>query len=200
VVLASGKEIKARRGVVVAADTAAAEAMLGEQLAAAPSKRTPGVGTCCLYYKAPKAPRSENILYLNGVGSGIVNNCCFPATVAPTYAPAGQALVSVSTLGTYDSMSEEQLFSTVRQELAQWFGPAEVASWEPLKLYRIPFAQPNQAPPTDFRRPVELGNSVFVCGDHRDSATLDGAIKSGRRAAEAVAAQKLVAAAQPLSV
>lgn len=43
-----------------------------------------------------------------------------------------------------------------------------------------------QAPPTDFSRPVSLGSGLFVCGDHRDSATLDGAIKSGRRAAEAV--------------
>ena len=45
-----------------------------------------------------------------------------------------------------------------------------------------------QAPPTDLRRPVALGGGLFVCGDHRDSATLDGALASGRRAAEAVLA------------
>lgn len=45
-----------------------------------------------------------------------------------------------------------------------------------------------QTPPTNFRRPVDLGNGVYVCGDHRDSATLDGAIKSGRRAADALVA------------
>jgi hypothetical protein len=37
---------------------------------------------------------------------------------------------------------------------------------------------------------VSLGGGVFVCGDHRDSATLDGALKSGRRAAEALLAGK----------
>lgn len=47
-----------------------------------------------------------------------------------------------------------------------------------------------QTPPTDFRRPVDLGNGVYVCGDHRDSATLDGAFKSGRRAAEALGAAR----------
>ena len=62
-----------------------------------------------------------------------------------------------------------------------------------------------QAPPTDFSRPVRLAEGLFVCGDHRDSATLDGALKSGRRAAEAVlagsasegqpSAQELVSAA-----
>ena len=45
-----------------------------------------------------------------------------------------------------------------------------------------------QAPPTDLSRPVQLAQGLFVCGDHRDTATLDGALKSGRRAAEAVLA------------
>ena len=43
-----------------------------------------------------------------------------------------------------------------------------------------------QEPPTDLMRPVQLGGRLYVCGDHRDHATLDGALKSGRRAAEAL--------------
>ena len=43
-----------------------------------------------------------------------------------------------------------------------------------------------QAPPTDFNRSVDLGQGMFVCGDHRDCATLNGALVSGRRAASAV--------------
>ena len=53
-----------------------------------------------------------------------------------------------------------------------------------------------QAPPTDLSRAVNLTNGLFVCGDHRDTATLDGALKSGRRAAEAVLA---ATAALPVS-
>lgn len=45
-----------------------------------------------------------------------------------------------------------------------------------------------QAPPTDLSRPVRLGSGLYVCGDHRTTATLDGALKSGRLAAEAVLA------------
>lgn len=56
-------------------------------------------------------------------------------------------------------------------------------------LCRIPFAQPNQSPPTNFKRPVSLGGKLYVCGDHRDSATFDAAIASGRRAAEALLAE-----------
>lgn len=59
-------------------------------LQASPSKPEAGVGTCNLYFKAPNAPFPDNILYLNGTGKGLVNNCCFPSTVAPSYAPPGQ--------------------------------------------------------------------------------------------------------------
>ena len=43
-----------------------------------------------------------------------------------------------------------------------------------------------QAPPTNLERPVSLGNSLYVCGDHREAATLEGALRSGLRAADAV--------------
>jgi hypothetical protein len=57
---------------------------------ASPSKPEAGVGTCNLYFKTPAAPLPDNVLYLNGTGQGLVNNCCFPSTVAPSYAPRGQ--------------------------------------------------------------------------------------------------------------
>ena len=46
-----------------------------------------------------------------------------------------------------------------------------------------------QAPPTNFQRSVDLGQGLFVCGDHRDCATLNGALVSGRRAAAAAASR-----------
>ena len=101
-----------------------------------------------------------------------------------------QALVSVSTIGTLDSMGEEELVAGVKSELSAWFGAGEVAAWRHLRTYRIPFAQPNQAPPTNLARPVALGGGLFVCGDHRYSATLDGALRSGRDAAAAVLAAR----------
>ena len=42
------------------------------------------------FCRAPSHPSAENILYLNGENRGIVNNLCFPATIAPSYAPPGQ--------------------------------------------------------------------------------------------------------------
>jgi hypothetical protein len=55
-----------------------------------------------------------------------------------------QALVSVSTIGTLDSLSDQELIDGVKAELGGWFGASEVAGWQHLKTYRIPFAQPNQ--------------------------------------------------------
>lgn len=161
-------------------------------------------------YRAPRAPLPEPMLYLNGDGRGIINNMCFPSTVSTSYAPPNAALVSVSTLGTHPELDDAQLEAAVRNELRAWWGE-EAATWEHLRTYRIPFAQPNQEPPTDLQRPVSLGGGVYVCGDHREAATLDGAtgstltsqsmlvvfqrityctgaLRSGRRAAEALLA------------
>ena len=55
-----------------------------------------------------------------------------------------QALISLSTIGTQSHMSDAQLAEKCKEEMAEWFGADEVASWKLLRVYRIPYAQPNQ--------------------------------------------------------
>ena len=55
-----------------------------------------------------------------------------------------QALVSLSTISTQPDMSDNELAEKCKAEMAQWFGAEEVASWQLLRIYRIPFAQPDQ--------------------------------------------------------
>ncbi len=50
----------------------------------------------------------------------------------------------MSTVGTFDNLSDAELEVEVRKHLSTWFGAKEVNSWTPLRTYRIPFAQPNQ--------------------------------------------------------
>lgn len=73
----------------------------------------------------------------------------------------------------------------MRVQLEGWFGP-EVARWRLLRIDRIQRALPRQT--VGWLEPVErrarLGARLFVCGDHRDMASLHGALRSGRRAAE----------------
>jgi predicted NAD/FAD-dependent oxidoreductase len=141
----------------------------------------------CLYFAAEKPPLEEPILVLDGDGVGPVNNLCVPSRVAPSYAPDGAALVSASVVDAAAGDAGDALEGAVRRQLEGWFGP-QVQSWLHLRTYRIHHAQPEQRPGTlePVERPVRLESGLFVCGDHRDTASLHGAMLSGRRAAEAV--------------
>jgi predicted NAD/FAD-dependent oxidoreductase len=77
--------------------------------------------------------------------------------------------------------------SNVRRQLSGWFGDV-VDGWRHLRTYRIAHALPAKLPPTldPADRAVRLGPGMFVCGDHRETASIQGALASGRRAAQAV--------------
>jgi phytoene dehydrogenase-like protein len=142
----------------------------------------------CLYFAAPRAPIQEPILVLDGDGAGPVNSVCFPSQVSPSYAPAGATLVSASVVGGAASdAGDAALEGAVRRQMAGWFG-AEARGWRHLRTYHIRHAQPEQRPGVlePIERPVRLEDGLFVCGDHRDTASIHGAMVSGRRAAEAV--------------
>jgi protoporphyrinogen oxidase len=141
----------------------------------------------CLYFAATSLPSDEPMLYLNGEKDGIINNLCFPTTIAPTYAPAHQHLVSVSVLGDANRSSTE-LEAQVRGELARWFGESvDTASWRHLRTYSIKHALPDQSPgvQNDFRG-HRLTERIFICGDYTENASINGALVSGRKAAEAL--------------
>ena len=192
-------KVTARSAVIVATEGPAAAAMLPSLNATSPSAPGAPVGTTCLYFAIDgPPPLSTPILYLNGDGGGMINNCCFPSTVASTYAPAGKSLASVSIVGVPSGIGDETLVETVRSELEAWFGAGKcegrngesppVKEWRHLKTYSIPYEQPNQETPSELERTTRLGDGAYVCGDHRSPATFDGAMMSGRIAAEAVVA------------
>jgi phytoene dehydrogenase-like protein len=140
----------------------------------------------CMYYVADYDPLGSPIVALNGDGSGVINNVCVPSSVAPSYAPAGSSLISVTILGIPDE--DEMRFETiVRSQLKSWFGQ-KVDSWRFFRSYRIHHALPSQAYPalSQPQRPVRIEQGLYVCGDHRDTASIHGALVSGRRAAEAI--------------
>ena len=142
--------------------------------------------TACVYFDAPASPLNAPILALDGDGEGPVNHLCVPSDVAPSYAPEGRALISANVPGT-PSLSDPALEAAVRAQLTGWFGEA-VREWRHLRTYRIEHALPAEAPPAldPSQRPVRLARGLYVCGDHRDDGSLQGALVSGRRAAEAV--------------
>ncbi|MEZ4905504.1 MAG: hypothetical protein R2822_28945 [Spirosomataceae bacterium] len=57
----------------------------------------------------------------------------YPSDIAPSYAPNGQALVSVSTQG-LTLVDEKKLTQHLLHELTDWFGE-EVKTWQHLRTY-----------------------------------------------------------------
>ncbi|MQM10588.1 hypothetical protein Taro_043483 [Colocasia esculenta] len=188
--LEGGEVIKGELGVIVAVEGPKTEQLLPWAAGREDRRRRPPRSTTCLYYCAERAPLREPILLLNGSGEGMVNNMFFATNVAPSYAPPGKTLVSVSLIGAAPAEVEgadKELAAEVARELGGWFGEGEVAGWRHLRTYRVAYAQPDQCPPTEVvgRDPRE-GDGVYLCGDHMRSATFDGALASGRAAAEAL--------------
>lgn len=140
----------------------------------------------CLYFAADESPLDEPILVLNGEGKGLVNNLCVPSDISSRYAPPGASLISATVLGSPE-LDECALTDAVRAELKGWFGE-QVEQWTHLKTYRIAHALPETGSQglAEPSRPVRLKAGLFVCGDHRETPSIDGALISGRRAAEAV--------------
>lgn len=140
----------------------------------------------CLYFATPTPPTPEPILMLDGEGEGPVNNLSVLDSVAPSYAPSGSSLISATVIDDRGA-SDAELEEAVRKQMARWFGEV-VKSWKHLRTYRIAHAQPEQQPPAlaEAEQAVKIEENLYVCGDHRDNASIYGAMVSGRRAAEAI--------------
>ena len=202
--LASG-EVMECDAVVIATEEPAARAILGEGVAPGgdevsgadvlgpPRQR---VGSTVVYYGFEGAPPVEEpLLVLNAdaaLDGQTVNTLCFPSAVSPAYAPPGCSLASVSVVGEVE-LPEAALEARVREQLAGWFGDAEIEGWCYLRSYVVPYAQPSQSPPTSgaragggFGGPTRLARGLYVCGDHRSTPSLNGALRSGREAAAAL--------------
>jgi len=107
-----------------------------------------------------------------------------PTAAAPEYSPDGRALVSSSVLDLDQSVAAER---AVRTHLSLLYG-TDTARWEQVGVVSVPYGQPAMTPPLDPRQPVRLASGRYVAGDHRDTASVQGALVSGRRAARAVLA------------
>jgi phytoene dehydrogenase-like protein len=184
VVQLEGGETVQGSQIVVATDAAGRTDLL-------PSSSTVQWNACTtLYFAAEQAPLDEPTLLLNGEGDagGPIGTMCVPSNVAASYAPAGSALISVTTSRAFPD--SDILRDQVRSQLTAWFG-AQVGRWEHLATYHIPRALPSFREARDpTKGTVErVGDNVIVCGDYLENPSIDGAMVSGRRAAEAVLAR-----------
>nr|WP_246314451.1 NAD(P)/FAD-dependent oxidoreductase [Kineococcus aurantiacus] len=140
------------------------------------------------WFGAASSPAPESrarLLHLDGDRTGPIVNTSVLSAVAPGYVLAGsdhRALVSAQVLGA-DTGAEVE--ARVREQLGRVYG-VDAAGWTRVAAHSLPHALPVVAPPFEGPRPVDVGDGVFVAGDHRENASLQGALVSGRRAADAV--------------
>ncbi len=175
VLLADGRRVWART-VVVATDGTTAATLL-------PGLATPQwqSGVTC-YFRAPIPLRSQPLLVVDGTGPQPCTMVALSA-VAPEYAPPGQSLVAATLPGRTEYGPDDERW--LRQRLAATYGTT-TTQWDTVAVYPIANALPFTPPGQPLRRPVRCGPGRYVCGDHRDTASVQGALVSGRRAAAAV--------------
>jgi phytoene dehydrogenase-like protein len=165
----------AARAVVVATDVDSADELIGGGL-----ERPKWKGVTTFYHAAALAPIDEPILLLDTDDSP-VNNTVVITAAAPSYAADQRALVATSVVHDGRPPWDE---AAVRSRLAVLYD-VSTAEWEHISTYDIPRALPAMPAPHNFRKSVRHGK-VFVCGDHRDTSSIQGALVSGERTALAV--------------
>jgi phytoene dehydrogenase-like protein len=165
------------RAVLLATDARAAAGLL-------PGLRVPDFHpVTVVHHTTDEPPATGAALLLDSDRGGPVAHTSVISRVDPSRAPAGRALVTSTVLGTPPA----DLDTAVRTHLARLYGTS-TRRWETLAVHHTREAVPAMRPPHDLRRPVRLLAGLYVCGDHRDTSTVQGALHSAHRAAAAILA------------
>ena len=181
VTVAAGGETVTADAAVIAADPETARELTG--VAAIPT----GSRSCVTQYFAlnERALDTGMRIVLNA-GGDRPNTVAPLSTVAPEYAPDGRMLLGATTLGTPDA-SDADLATRTRDALATWYPEHRFDDLELVATDRIEFAQFDQ--PRGFRDDLPAVDApegpVFLAGDYTNWSSIQGAMKSGRVAAEA---------------
>ncbi|MET8831025.1 NAD(P)/FAD-dependent oxidoreductase [Streptomyces sp. NPDC004610] len=163
------------RAVLLATDARSAADLL-------PGLRVPDFHpVTVLHHTTDEPPRTGTALLLDADRGGPVAHTAVVSAVDPTRAPQGRALISSTVLGAPPA----DLEAAVKSHLSRLYG-METRHWETLAVHHTAEAVPAMRAPHDLRRPVRVMAGLYVCGDHRDTSTVQGALHSGRRAAAAI--------------
>ena len=143
----------------------------------------PMVGCTTWYHVTDSAPSEDPYLLLDGLQAGPVVNSIVISNLMNNYAPAGKSLISSTTI---QRASE----SEVRRHLSAMWGRS-TQNWELLAKYEIPSSLPLARVGKRLANNVRVSSNIFLAGDWRESPSQNGALKSGRRAAETLISQRV---------
>jgi len=185
VTLAGGETLSVR-SVVVAADAEVAARLVPGVVS--PPRRWKS--TRMVAFAAPRSPLDRPILVVGTDQREAIDNLSVPSDVAAGYAPPGAALVLVTVRPEY-TLSDVDAVLAIKREATKLLG-ASVREWEHLKTVHVPRSLPDETPAARRLRPASprVADGLFVAGDWCTSASINGALASGRIAAEAVLAEQ----------
>jgi phytoene dehydrogenase-like protein len=176
----------ATSAVVLATDADTAARLLPSTGAPPPWK-----GVTTVFHAVAEPPAGHATLRLDADRSPVSNTVVL-SNAAAEYAPEGSALVATSMVHRAGQAPLDE--PALRRRLAQLWN-TDTRDWSLVATRDVPRALPAMRAPHDFRRSVRLPGAdgiVYVCGDHRDTSSIQGALVSGRRAADAVLADRAV--------
>jgi phytoene dehydrogenase-like protein len=178
-IFTDGGEIQARASVV-ATDPVNASSLLG---LGTPTMR----GLATWWFSTDIPPTTIKMPFVNPVGpsSGPISHAVVVSNIAPRYAPAGRHLVAACSVAAPGTPAGGESEAEVRAQLGQIFR-TDATSWGLVTRHVKSAAWPVSRPPLILGREVDLGDGLFVAGDHREAAGIAGAMRAGRRAAAAV--------------
>ena len=158
--------------ILIATDATTATQLL--QLSQVPQM----TGCITWYHSSVDNPSGTGHLTVDGQGLGPVINSIVISDISAAYAPVGAHLISSTTPL---NISE----SDVRRHLALMWG-VQTHAWQLVAKYEIAAALPVQSIGRALSQSVKISENLFVAGDHRTVPSQQGALFSGRVAAELI--------------
>ena len=139
----------------------------------------PRMAECITWYHSTTInPSGTGRLIVDGHNRGPIINSIVMSDISIDYAPQGQHLISTTT----DLSATE---SDVRRHLAQIW-QMDTHDWQLVAKYEIPAALPIQSIGRALTHTVKISENHFVVGDHRAVPSQQGALFSGRLAAQLI--------------
>lgn len=164
-------DFKAKK-IIIATDATTATQLLG-------LNEVSRMAGCVTWYHAVDTnPSGSGRLVVDGQSRGPTINTVVISDISSDYAPAGRHLISTTTvLGATES--------DVRRHLSIMWGTS-THEWQLIAKYEIPAALPIQSVGRELTQSVKISDSLYVVGDHRAVPSQQGALFSGRLAAELI--------------
>ncbi len=135
------------------------------------------VGCTTWYHSVERASRNGRLI-VDGQSRGAVINTVAISQISSAYAPSGKDLISTTTP---ISVTE----SEARRHLSLLWG-TDTRDWELVAKYEIPSALPLQSVGRTLSQSVVVRENIYCVGDHRATPSQQGALFSGRLAAELI--------------